>query len=114
MTKYKLAVCGGTFDLLHAGHKAFLKKVFDISDRVLLGITSNLYTQSFKNSSQIEDFEVRKQAVEHFLDSIGVKTRVEIVSINSAYEPYLETSIQYRAIAVRPQTLRSALDINAK
>ncbi len=114
MAKYKLVVCGGTFDLLHVGHKAFLKKVFDISDRVLLGITSNLYTQSFKNSSQIEDFEVRKQAVEHFLDSIGVKTRVEVVSINNAYEPYLESSIRYRAIAVTPQTQHSALDINAK
>ncbi len=114
MTKYKLLVCGGTFDLLHAGHKAFLKKVFDISDRVLLGITSNLYTQSFKNSSQIEDFEVRRQAVEHFLDSINVSERVRITSIDNAYEPYLETSTDYQTIAVTPQTRQAALDINLR
>lgn len=114
MVKYKLLVCGGTFDLLHKGHKAFIKQILDISDKVLLGLTSDLYVQSFKSGNEIENFEARKNAVEQFLDSIGVKTRVEIVPINNAYEPYLESSIQYRAIAVTPQTQHSALDINAK
>lgn len=114
MAKYKLLVCGGTFDLLHKGHKTFIKQILDISDKVLLGLTSDLYVQSFKNENEIESFEVRRKTVEQFLDSIGVKTRVEIVSINNAYEPYLETSIQYQAIAVTPQTQHSALDINAK
>ncbi len=114
MAKYNLIVCGGTFDLFHAGHKAFLKKVFESSEKVLLGITSNLYTQSFKESPQIEDFEIRKKAVEHFLGSIGVLERVKIASIDNAYEPYLETSTDYQAIAVTPQTQQVALDINAK
>lgn len=114
MIKYQLLVCGGTFDLLHKGHKVFLKKVFDSSDKVLLGITSNLYTQSFKNNSQIEDFEIRKKAIEHFLESISVLDRVKITSIDNAYEPYLETSTDYQAIAVTPQTRQAALDINSK
>jgi len=114
MEQYKLLVCGGTFDLLHAGHKAFLKKVFDSSDKVLLGITSNLYTQSFKNSLQIEDFEIRKKAVEHFLESINALEKAKIVSIDNAYEPYLEISTDYEAIAVTPQTQKTALDINLK
>ncbi|MCL5435367.1 MAG: pantetheine-phosphate adenylyltransferase [Patescibacteria group bacterium] len=114
MTKYKLVVCGGTFDLLHKGHKTFLKKVFDSSDKVFLGITSNLYTQSIKKSPQIEDFEIRKQAVEQFLDSINVSERVRITSIDNAYEPYLETSTDYQVIAVTPQTRQTALDINLR
>lgn len=114
MAKYQLLVCGGTFDLLHKGHKAFLKKVFDSSDRVLLGITSNLYIQSFKKSSKIEDFEIRKQAVEHFLKSINVLGRFQITSIDNAYEPYLETSIDYQVIAVTSQTEKTAADINVK
>jgi len=114
MNKYKLLACGGTFDLLHAGHKAFLKKVFDSSDKVLLGITSNLYIQSLKNNLHIEDFEIRKQVVEHFLESIGVLAKAQIVSIDSAYEPYLETSLDYQAIAVTPQTEQAAIEINIK
>ena len=114
MTQYKLLVCGGTFDLFHKGHKAFLKKVFDSSDKVLLGITSNLYIQSFKNSLQIEDFEIRKKEVEHFLESINALEKAEIVSIDNAYEPYLEISTDYQVIAVTPQTKKAALDINLK
>jgi len=114
MTKYKLLVCGGTFDLFHKGHKTFIRQVLDISDKVILGLTSDLYVQSFKNGNKIESFEVRKNTVEQFLDSINAKARVEIVAINNAYEPYMESSIRYRAIAVTPQTKHSALDINAK
>lgn len=114
MTKYKLTVCGGTFDLLHLGHKEFIKDALNSSEKVILGITSNLYTQSFKNSFEIEDFEVRKKAVEQFLDSIGARDRVEIVEIDSAYEPYLETSTDYQAIVVTKQTEKTALDINLK
>lgn len=114
MAKYKLLVCGGTFDLLHKGHKVFIKKTLDLSDKVLLGLTSDLYVQSFKSEIETEGFEHRKKIVEQFLDSINAEDIVEIVSINSAHEPYLESSIKYQAIAVTPQTKQAALGINAK
>lgn len=114
MIRYKLLVCGGTFDLFHKGHKTFIGQILDISDKVLLGLTSDLYVQSFKNASKTESFEIRKNTVEQFLDSINAKARVEIVAINNAYEPYLESSTQYRAIAVTPQTKQVALNINTK
>lgn len=114
MIKYQLLVCGGTFDLFHKGHKTFLKQTLALSEKVLIGITSNLYIQTFKNGLSIEDFKIRKKAVEQFIDSIGAGGRVEIVSINSAYEPYLESSNKYQAIAVTSQTEKTALDINLK
>ncbi len=58
--KYQLIVCGGTFDLLHKGHKKFLQEILNLSDQVLLGITSNKYINLFK-TSDIEDFEIRKK-----------------------------------------------------
>lgn len=114
MVKYKLLVCGGTFDLLHKGHKTFIRQALAMSDKVILGLTSDLYVQSFKNGNNIEAFEIRKNIVEQFLDSIGAKDRVEITTINFAYEPYLESSSKYQAIAVTKQTEKTALDINAK
>lgn len=114
MAKYNLTVCGGTFDLFHAGHKAFIKKILKHSEKVTLGITSNLYVKSFKNNLGIEDFKVRKKAVEKFLDSIGASRRVKIVEINNAYEPYLETSTDYQAITVTLQTKKVAMEINRK
>ena len=104
MAKYKFIVCGGTFDLFHAGHKSFIKDALEQSEKVLLGITDDSYIQNFKNKLGVEDFQTRKFAVEQFLNSIGAGDRVQIVGISSAYEPYLETSTDYQAILVTEQT----------
>ncbi|MGA2911156.1 MAG: pantetheine-phosphate adenylyltransferase [Candidatus Levyibacteriota bacterium] len=114
MGKFNLVVCGGTFDLFHAGHKAFINDVLNQAEKVLVGITSNVYVQSLKNNLGIEDFQIRKQAVQQYLKSIDASDRVQIVEINSAYEPYLETATDYRAIVVTEQTEKVAIAINAK
>jgi len=111
--KYDLIVCGGTFDLLHKGHKSFIKDILNLSDKVLLGITSNSYIKSFKNADT-QSFEVRKNAVITFLDSHGASSRVETVSINQAYEPLLTSEFSPGAIAVTYQTEKTAIEINEK
>lgn len=113
MKKYDLIVCGGTFDLLHKGHKSFLSGALSLSDKLLLGITSNSYIESFKNAD-VEDFEIRKDAVINFLDSLGAVGRVEIVPINQAYEPLLTSEFSPGAIAVTHQTEKTAIEINEK
>jgi uncharacterized protein (UPF0218 family)/phosphopantetheine adenylyltransferase len=79
-----------------------------------LGITTDAYIQSFKNNLGVEDFQTRKFAVERFLNSIYANDRVQIVGINNAYEPYLETSLDYQAIVVTKQTEKVAVQINSK
>lgn len=111
--KYDLIVCGGTFDLLHKGHRKFIGDVLDLSDKVLLGITSNSYISNFK-TPDIEDFEIRKNAVLEYLNLIKAKDRVSIVSINQAYEPLLTSEFSPKAIAVTPQTEKTAIEINQK
>jgi cytidyltransferase-like protein len=114
MGKFNLVVCGGTFDLFHAGHKSFINDVLAQSEKVLLGITSDAYIQNFKNNLDVEDFQTRKFAVEQYLNSISATARVQIVGINNAYEPYLETSRDYEAIIVTEQTEQTAKEINLK
>lgn len=111
--KYHLIVCGGTFDLLHKGHRKFLQGVLGLSEKVLLGITSDKYISRFKNE-QVEDFDVRKKAVLDFLESIGERDRVEIISIDLPEDPLLENKYQPEAIAVTPQTEKTAEEINKK
>jgi cytidyltransferase-like protein len=114
MAKFNLAVCGGTFDLFHAGHKSFIQDALNASGKLLLGITDDGYIQNFKNNLGVEDFQTRKFAVERFLSSINATDRVKIVGINNAYEPYLETSAEYDAIIVTAQTEQAAQEINIK
>ena len=114
MNKYKLVACGGTFDLLHAGHKAFLQEVLSHSDKVLLGITSDSYIKSFKDGNNIESFEFRKNAVQNFLSSIGAMDRIEVSVIDNFYGPLLTGDFNAQAIAVTPQTAEMAEEINQK
>jgi cytidyltransferase-like protein len=114
MSKFNLVACGGTFDLFHAGHKAFINDVLSRSEKVVLGITGDAYVRNFKDGQGIEAFAVRKTAVEEFLDSVGAKDKVAITEINNAYEPYLSTSSHYQAIIVTEQTEKTAKEINLK
>lgn len=120
MKKYNLIVCGGTFDLLHKGHKSFLEQTLEITDKVIIGITSNSYVSKFKNPSassgqaEIEKFEIRKRAVLNFIGSIGVGDRFEVTSIDKPEEPLLENNFKPQAIAVTPQTEKTAIEINEK
>ncbi len=114
MAKYSLGVCGGTFDFFHAGHKAFISEGLKKSEEIILGITSDSYIKSFKGKEGIENFAVRKKAVEEFLESSGFKDRVKIISINNPYEPLLTKSFDPEVIFVTPQTKNTGDVINKK
>jgi pantetheine-phosphate adenylyltransferase len=41
MSKYSIVAMGGTFDIIHKGHLALLSSAFEISDKVIIGLTSD-------------------------------------------------------------------------
>ncbi len=41
MSKYSLVALGGTFDIIHRGHMTLLSNAFEISDDVIIGLTSD-------------------------------------------------------------------------
>jgi len=41
MSKYSLVAIGGTFDIIHKGHLTLLSNAFAISDKVIIGVTSD-------------------------------------------------------------------------
>lgn len=114
MAKFSLIACGGTFDLLHAGHKSFINNVLSRSEKIVLGMTSDFYVKSFKDGNKIEPFIVRKNTLEQFLESINAKDKVQIVSIDDFYGPLLTNDFNVQAIAVTEQTEHMVKDINQK
>lgn len=114
MGKFNLVACGGTFDLFHAGHKAFIEQVLSQSEKVVLGVTSDLYVKSFKDGNKIESFEFRKNAVRDFLNSIGAVNKVQISSIDNFYGPLLTSDFNVQAVAVTLQTESVVREINQR
>jgi len=65
MSEFSLIAMGGTFDIIHKGHLTLLSNAFEISDKVIIGLTSdefavkkgkilnNKYEKRLENLSEI-------------------------------------------------------------
>lgn len=113
-----LVVCGGTFDHFHKGHESFLRHVFSVGKKNIVGITSDKFVRRWKvdgrSWNQIEPFERRKQEVLKFVKKEGVVDRAEIIEIGDLFGPTLSKDLQIDAIVVSDDTRRGAEIINQK
>lgn len=110
MEQYNLVVCGGTFDYLHDGHKAFLRFMFPRCKKILLGLTSDAYAKG--KNTEIDAFAKRKSSLEAFIASEGVKEKVEIKAIDTVYIPKVWDKLPIDAIFVSKETKKGAVLIN--
>lgn len=109
MKKYKLSACGGTFDLFHKGHKDFLLSIFKVSEKIIIGITSDEFS-SEKNI--YENFSLRKKAVEKFVLKNNI--HAEIIEINDVYGPTITNRYSFEALFVTEDSRSGAEKINEK
>lgn len=114
MKKYKLVACGGTFDRLHKGHKDFLTFTVNLGEKVVLGLTSDTYIQTYKNGLGIEPFQIRKKILEEYLNSTQKRDLVEIISIDDHFGPTLSNDYAFDCLAVTESTEEMGAQINVQ
>ena len=105
----KVAI-GGTFDLLHDGHKKLLNKVFELSERgeIVIGVTSDTMARASRDR-EVSPYEVRAKNIRRYMhEEYGVEVR--IVELNDRYGVTLEEDIDY--VVISPETYPVALEIN--
>jgi len=107
--KYHRVAVGGTFDILHEGHKLLLKKCFEVGGAVVIGITSDKLAR-FK-AHYVPPLKDRIKTLQNFLQSIGVSDRAQIVVLEDPYGPTISDK-DISAIVVSEETLPRALEIN--
>jgi pantetheine-phosphate adenylyltransferase len=136
MRQFYSVVLGGTFDGLHAGHQALLKKAFKVGEHVTIGLTTDEYVknakcqmpnakcirkQSIGKIHHIESYKKRKEQVLQFLNHQGWGGRYTIVALNDLYGPTLvgkrktedgRQTNDYKAIIVSTETRGGAEEIN--
>ena len=103
----KKAVIGGTFDILHKGHKAFLRKAFSLG-RVTIGLTSDKMAKRIRRR-KVRSFKLRKKELEKFIKA-NFRKKARIIKIKDKFGPTLKENFDY--IVVSPATYKTAVLIN--
>lgn len=102
---------GGTFDHLHEGHKSLIKTALSLSEKIVIGLTTEKLLKNKKFSSKLEDYKTRKNNLKIFIKSIADLSRVEIIELYDPYGPPVNEP-EYEGIIVSHETYKTAVKIN--
>jgi len=112
--KYNLVGVSGTFSPpLHLGHVTLIKKAFEISEKVMIGITIDEMTKRKTLSNLIPPLKIRKENVLKFLKELGFTENAIIIDLKDSYGPAIEDQ-GLEAIIVSEDTLYMGQKINEK
>ena len=102
MSKYSLVAMGGTFDIIHRGHMALLSNAFEISDDVIIGLTSDEYAAK-KGKTPYNDYEKRFENLTLFISKEFLNHSFQIKKLNDDFGPaVLEKGVE--ALVVSDET----------
>ena len=106
------ATVAGTFDHLHAGHKALIDKAFAVAGRVSIGLVSGALLVAKAHASSMQPFTLRKKELEQYLKENGYDSRAEIFELTDIVGIAL-TDTTLDSIIVSTETRQNALKINS-
>jgi pantetheine-phosphate adenylyltransferase len=84
--KFTLVTLGGTFDIIHAGHMALLDKGFSISDKTIIGLTSDELAKK-KGKKPLNNFQTRYSTLESLLQEKFPNSVFEIAKLDNDFGP---------------------------
>lgn len=102
------AILGGTFNLIHGGHRALIKRAFELSDDVVIGLTTDEFASVGRK--RINPYYLRMKGLILLLESIG--EHAEIEPISDIYGQTLD--IDEAILVVSKETEKNAVAINKK
>ena len=108
---FKLAGMGGNLDHLHEGHKLLLKTALEVSESIVIGLTTEKMHKNKQFKEKIEDYSTRKLKIEKFIQTFSDLKRVQIIELNDSYGPPIEDK-NYEALIISQETIPNALEIN--
>ena len=102
MSKFSLIAMGGTFDIIHHGHITLLSTAFDISEKVIIGLTSDEFVQK-KGKNPIHKYDERLKNLISIILKKFPNSYFEISQLNNDFGPAVfEKEVQ--ALVVSDET----------
>lgn len=110
MKKYNLAALGGTFDLVHGGHLELLRKGFEASHMVIIGLTSDEFAQK-KGKKPVNSYEKRRKSLQEAIEKNFHGARYQISKLENDFGPaVLEKEVE--ALVVSEETGHKGEELN--
>ena len=103
---------GGTFDIIHVGHLTLIEKAASISERVIIGLTSD--SLAAKNGKNLKNnFEMRLENLTKILNEKFSSSVFEIAMLNDDFGPaVIEGDVD--ALVVSEETSKKGDILNAQ
>ena len=102
MSKFSLIAMGGTFDIIHHGHITLFSTAFDISEKVIIGLTSDEFVQK-KGKNPIHKYDERLKNLTSIIFKKFPNSYFEISQLNNDFGPAVfEKEVQ--ALVVSDET----------
>ena len=110
MESFDLVAMGGTFDVIHNGHMALLKKSFSISSKVIIGLSSDQLAIK-RGKSLVNDYSKRLSLLESTIEKNFPNISYEISKLENDFGPaVIEGSV--KALVVSEETSNKGLLLN--
>lgn len=110
--QYSRVCVAGTFDNIHAGHEAMLRKAFAVGKKVLIALTSDQFVKQHKGHGAAP-YAARLVALTDWLAKQRLSDRATIVPIDDPYEPAVSMK-ELDALVVSEHTKSRGADLNRK
>ena len=111
MYRFDYVAVGGTFDRLHEGHKALLRKAFRVGRNVVIGVATDELLSGKANRELLYSYERRVRELKDFLASEGLLERAELIPIRDRFGTTADDP-RIRAVIVSKETESVIQEIN--
>lgn len=99
MIKFDLIATGGTFDIIHKGHIELLKKAFEISSNIIIGLTSDELAGK-KGKNITNDYSARLSSLISVIEQKFPGSTFRISKLENDFGPaVLEEGVQAMVVS---------------
>lgn len=109
---HRMAALGGTFDVLHLGHKRLITKAFEVANIVFIGLSGDSLVSRLHKNHRVRSYSYRYRVLRSFLKSAGLLSRARIVELKEPFGPAARRK-RLDVLVVSTETRRSGKKLNA-
>jgi pantetheine-phosphate adenylyltransferase len=110
--KYRLVAMGGTFDEIHIGHLSLFSKAFEVSDKVIIGVTSDEFASKTRGKNNLNhNYNQRVANVKKIIEKRFEFNNYQITKLDDEYGP-TPLSADVDALVASSETANKGVEIN--